>query len=268
MAPLGPDDFFLPSPNSDLSQGDIVLVPTVVLWAEQRSALDFSHVPHSPALGDTVAVPLWDSYAETGAPLVNAEARWSPAMVISHSCDLDKEFNREYQRLVDSGVPPAEAHELASADEQLDRFLVVSPLLPYDEAPLDQRPGIKSGSRTGYMPIAPHELFDNEDLFVDLRRMTTADRLLVTKYATVASLNETAAGVLRFKISEAFSSRALAVVAEIEALTGRTVERTETLPQSSKSACLVLHLDNGETLRLEIRKPMNKVQEALTRLWR
>lgn len=188
-------------------------------------------------------------------------------MVISHSCELDKEFNREYARLLSEGVSEQDALEAASRDENLDQILVVSPVLPYDEAPPDQRAGIKSGSRIGYVPIPAHPLFDSEEMFIDLRRLTTIDRMLATKYPTIASLTDAAAGVLRYKVSEAFSSRALAVIAEIEALTGRTIARVETMPKSSKASSLVLHLDNGETLHLEIRKPGNAIQEAVTRIW-
>jgi hypothetical protein len=58
-----PSDFFLPEPHPVLSQGDIVLSPSTVLWQENQYSMEFV-VPAAPELGDAVTGPIWDPYRE------------------------------------------------------------------------------------------------------------------------------------------------------------------------------------------------------------
>ena len=115
MSQSDPSEFFLPEPQPVLSQGDIVLSPSVVLWQEHQYSIEFV-VPAAPQLGASVSAPVWDPYAEGegSAPYVTHEARWSPVMILSHSCELDKEFNRKAADLIKDGVPKEEAERVTS----------------------------------------------------------------------------------------------------------------------------------------------------------
>lgn len=255
MAGPRASDFFLDSLKDQLSQGDIVLAPTAVLWSDDTRAPEFM-IPSPPELGGHVEVPVWDSYDGAEAPLTVAEVRWSPAVVLSHDCELDKEFNRAVSEYLESGdITEEEAIARASADSSLDPYVLVTPVLGYEVVPEEMHEGIRQGQTIGYFPIPPAPLFDDEELLLDLRRVTTVDRQLITRYEKLASLTQEAAGVLRYKLSEAMAWRSLAVLPEIEAMVGQTVRDLEISRKSRKKTALALHLGDGSVVHLEIRTP-------------
>jgi hypothetical protein len=165
------------------------------------------------------------------------------------------------------GVEERRAIERASANENLDKLIVVAPILPYDEFTEDDHAGIRSGQRIGFYPLPATDVFDGEETIVDLSRPSSVDRKLLTRFERLLSLADPQVSVLRYKISEAYSSRALAAIAEIEALVGQTIIRVEAIPQSAKKTSLVLHLEDGSTTHLEIRKPREGIASAVRRLW-
>lgn len=266
MAPAPAPEFFADSPRAELSQGDIALAPTAVIWSPDRYHPDFSKIPSPPPLGQTVFVPAWDDYSKEGMPIPVVEARWSPVMIVSHDCEIDKEFNRELARLLGRGYAEDEAVRIASDNPELDKLIVVSPIVGYHEVPDDQWEGIASGSRIGFFPIPPAPVFNGEPLLVDLTRLASVDRLLLTRYEKLASLTNEAAGVLRFKISESYSSRGLALLAELEAMVGHTINQVEVQGKSKKATVVMLHLSNGEQTAIEIRRPREDAFAAFTRI--
>lgn len=189
-------------------------------------------------------------------------------MVLTHDCEIDKEFNRRRTELEKQGHTREDAIVIASDDPTLDAFIAVSPLLGYEEVPSDQHQGIRSGIRVGYLPVPRASLFDDEEFLVDLRRVATVDRQLVLTYERLASLTDEARGVLRFKITEAYASRALAVIEEIESMVGRTILEVDHLEESKKRSSLILYLDDGSSVRLSIRRPIKQLLEDVRRYFK
>jgi hypothetical protein len=70
---------------------------------------------------------------------------------------------------------------------------------------------------------------------------------------------------LRYKLSEAYAIRDLAVLQELERLTGRTITRAVALPKSGKKTALQLYLDDGDVVHLEIRKPREALPDEIVR---
>lgn len=242
-----------------------MLAPSVVTWSDQRFEPDFTIKP-APSLGDWIRFAAWEDYSGN-VPTPVLEARWGPVMVLSHDCEIDKEFNREVDRMVREGIDERRAIEDASADEDLDTRLVIAPVLPYDEFPEADHAGIRSGQRIGFLPLPPTDVFDGEETVVDLGRPSCVDRQLLTRFERLLSLAGPQVGVLRYKLSEAYSSRALAAISEIEALVGQTIVGVEALPRSSKKSSLIMHLEDGTATHLEIRKPREGIGSVVKRIW-
>ncbi|MGQ0813192.1 MAG: hypothetical protein ACT4O1_01850 [Gemmatimonadota bacterium] len=208
-----------------------------------------------------MTVPLWDDYGEGSAPMAVGEALWSPAMILSHDCEIDKEFNREVEKLLRDGLTEEQAQEAASENETLDPYILASPILPYSAIETSQHAGIRQGDRIGYFPVPASQFFDDEPVFVDLSRISTLDRRLILRYDKIASLSEPANGVLRFKLAEALATRGLSTLAEIEAVIGQQIVGAEAIHKNKKATALVLRLASGDELHLEIKRP----REAITR---
>jgi hypothetical protein len=49
-------------------------------------------------------------------------------------------------------------------------------------------------------------------------------------------------------------------------MVGQRILRAEALPRSKKKSALVLHLENGELVHLEIRRPRDELPEEITRI--
>ena len=255
---------YLGSPNPTLRQGDVILAPaTVLLSADEAPAADASPLPPQ-YLGDRVQTLLW-THSTKRAPDVVAETVFAPVLVLSHDCHLEKDFNERVRALVEEdGMPLDDAVAQASADESLDPVAVVAPLQPYSEIPLHRHSGIRSGDRIGYyaLDVVPG---DGGDYVVDLGRACTVSILLLPQAAKVASLSPASTAELRYKIAEAYAIRDLSVLAELEAMVGQRILRAEALPKSKKKSAVVLHLDNGELIHLEVRRPRDELHQEVTR---
>jgi hypothetical protein len=261
-----PSDFFQDNPEDVLSQGDIVLSPSSVLWAEGRTpAPEFGNIPPAPEVGEAVVTPAWDSYDQKWVPQAFHETRWSPVMVLSHPCDMEKEFNRRVRELETGGMLLDEAIRAASADPNLDRLVVVAPVLPYAEIPEVDHQGVGEGRRIGFFPVPTHEVLE-EETFVPLSRACTVDRMLLIKHQQIASLTPLAVGVLRYKLSECFTARDLSIVAELQSMVGEVIDDVIILPKNKKTSSLQLYLRNGEVVHLEIRQPQESFLEEVRRL--
>jgi hypothetical protein len=255
---------YLSTPNPTLRQGDVVLAPaTVLLSANEAPDADASPLPPQH-LGDRVETRLW-SQPTRRAPDVVAETVFAPVLVLSHDCHLEKDFNERVRALVrDDGVPLDDAIAQASADESLDPAAVVAPLQPYSEIPWHRHAGVRSGDRIGYYALDALP-GDGGDYVVDLGRACTVSVRLLPQAAKVASLSPESAAELRYKLAEAYAIRDLSVIAELEAMIGHRILRAEALPKSRKKSAVVFHLDNGELIHLEIRRPREEVPQEVTR---
>lgn len=250
-------------PHPTLRQGDIILAPSVVLVPpEQR---DLSAPRRGPErLGQAQRLAMWDGDERATSPDVSAELRFSPVLVLSHDCELEKEFNERVRDLMAASVPQDQAVAQAEADPTLDPFAVVSPLLAFSELPEQRHSGVRQGQRIGFFPILQLPR-DGGDYFVDLGKVTTVSVQLLPHSGKVASLAPESVFELRYKLSEAYAIRDLAVLQELERLTGRTIVRASALPKSGKKTSLQLFLDNGDIVHLEIRKPRESLPEEIVR---
>jgi hypothetical protein len=250
-------------PHPTLRQGDIILAPSVVLVPpEQR---DLSAPRRGPErLGDLQRLALWDADERALSPDVSAELRLSPVLVLSHDCDLEKEFNERVRDLMAAGVPQDQAVAEAEADSSLDPLAVVAPLRAFSESPAQRHAGVRQGQRIGFFPILQLPR-DGGDYFVDLGQVTTVSVQLLPQAGKVASLAPESVYELRYKLGEAYAIRDLAVLQELERLTGRTIVRATALPKSGKKTSLQLFLDDGDIVHLEIRKPRESLPEEIVR---
>lgn len=242
----------------------MILAPSAVLIEDEDAPGSEPGTPRSPAvLGAGTRGRLWDARSALIAT-VGYHALWSPVLVLSHDCELEKQFNERVEELKAQGVAEDEAIAAATADPTLDPFAVVAPILPYTAFEARRHAGMRAGQRIGILPLDQIP-GDGADYVVDLFRPVTVAVGLLPQFRKVASLAPPSVGELRYKLSEAYAIRDLAVLAKIEALVGRTIVRAEALPKSQKKSALVLHLDDESVVHLEIRRPREDVERELTR---
>ncbi len=275
MAPLvlpGNAPFFEPVHREHLSQGDVFLAPSAALyWAEDAAPAPVGPaVP--PAIGQAVTVRAWGRPglgSTAGAPPVAVRIAWTPVMVLSHDCEIDKEFNEQVDRHLRENPTVTEEAAVAhfASRTDLDRHVLVTPLLPYDEAvvPTWKHEGIRQSNRVGYIPLPPMPDYEGAELFVHLARISTVDRQLLATHYKVVSLSEPARSLVRFKLAEALASRNLSVVSKLEAAVGRHIVDVRTLKTRSASATIALVLDNGDEVQVDakIDRPSGPPTERL-----
>jgi hypothetical protein len=250
-------------PHPTLRQGDIVLAPSVVLVPPEARDLT---APQSglERLGDVQRLALWDADAPASSPDVSAEMRFSPVLVLSHDCELEKEFNERVRDLLGAGRSEPEALAEAEGDPTLDPFAVVAPLRPFSDLPERRRAGVHNGQRIGFFPLLQLPR-DGGDYYVDLGQVCTLSVQLLPQRGKVASLAPDSVFELRFKLSEAYAIRDLAVLRELERLAGRTIVRAAALPRTGKKSSLQLFLDDGDVVHLEIREPREALPAEIVR---
>lgn len=253
--PLSPENAYLPECRGLLSQGDIYLAPAVMVWSADSVRAMPVPPPAPSAPGNTVFTPAWGRSAASQAPMVTLATSWTPVLVLSHDCEIDKEFNEHVEMLVREGVPEDEAERRASSLPGLDRYILVSPLLPYTEGEL--APGrweaVRTGKKTGYFPLPPMPVYEDAEFFIHLSRICTVERRLLSSTCKVASLGEPARSLLRFKLAEAHASRNLAVVSKLEAAIGRTVVDVRTLKVKRQEATVALVMEDGSEVQVGAR---------------
>lgn len=255
---------YLAHPNPVLRQGDIVLAPSTVLLTGQEADAD-ADVPAPPRLGERRLSRVWRPGESALAPDVVAETLLAPVLVLSHDCHLEKDFNERFRELVAGGTPEERARDFASAEPALDPYAVVAPLQPYSSVPAHRHAAIRAGDRIGYFALDTLP-GDGGDYVVDLGRACTVSVRLLPRRAKIASLAQEPVSDLRYKLAEAYAMRDLAVLTELQSMVGHRILHVEALPKSKKKSALVLHLENGEIVHLEIRRPREELPEEITRL--
>jgi hypothetical protein len=234
-----PADFYSDATPA-LQQGDVVLAPI--------GRVEAAPWPASGPSGQTASWrSLDDGAVEVPGPEQLPPLRFAggvtPAMVVTHDCQLDKEYLARYRELRADGQPKADAMRLAEADPDLDRFLTVSPLLPIAAVRPDAAI-VRAGEATGFFAVpARHPL---QESAVDLGYQTTVDRNAV--YHRFAVLSEQARTALRFALARIAALRTPQVGFELEQAVGARVagvRRSERDP-----TMVVLELSDGEELEL------------------
>jgi len=166
------------------------------------------------------------------------------AMVVTHDCQLDKEWNRRVRELEKGGMEHERAEEVASADITLDPTLVVSPLVDPDDL-RGERGNLLAGSVIGYLPVPRHPENLVEECVVDLNYKCTVDRLEVVK---VASISESARKQLRYALIQLDALRAGNLGFEVEAVVSRTIRKVE-IPKKTPLEVRI-ELDDDQVIQL------------------
>jgi hypothetical protein len=254
--PVVSEAFYLSQPRPLLSQGDIYLAPTVMVWSEEtfQAIPLIPPAPESP--GETVFTPAWTRGSTPLAPpSVTLATSWAPVLVVSHDCEIDKEFNERVDALVREGVPEAEAMASAGGNPELDRYILVSPLLPYQEQELapPRWDAVRAGQKIGYFPLPSMQAYEDMEYFVHLSRICTIERRLLLPAYKAASLSEHARSLLRFKLAEALSSRNISVVSRLEAAIGQRIADVRTMKVKRQDATVMLVLEDDSEVQVGAR---------------
>ena len=242
---ISPDDFY--EWHDEPRQGDIVLCGVSRIIADDR------HSPQQWESLDAHFLQVDDAWDE-GKPLGIA-AGIGLAMVVTHDCQLDKEWNQRVRELQNGGMELERAEEEATADTTLDRTLVVSPLVD----PEDLRGGrgnLLAGRVIGYLPVPRHPENLVDECVADLTYQCTVDRLDVVK---VASISEPARKQLRYALIQLDALRTADLGFEVEAVVGRTIRKVEVPARDPLS--VRIQLDNGQVIQL-LQQPGTPDQET------
>jgi hypothetical protein len=166
------------------------------------------------------------------------------AMVTSHDCQLEKEWNRRRSELVAQGKSEEEAAAEAADDPTLDRTLVASPLVDPDDIPVD-RGNLLAGHVVGYVPVpaSPDGLVP--ECVVDLSYRCTLDRFDVVHVASITSL---ARGQLRYALVRLDALRTPNLGFTVEDVIGRSIQHVEVPKRDPLIVRLVL--DDGSKIEL------------------
>ncbi|CAN5332896.1 hypothetical protein BH20GEM2_BH20GEM2_03070 [soil metagenome] len=247
-------DVYPSEPRALLSQGDIYLAPSVVIWSALTHPVP-AVIPPAPASpGESALVLAWVKTAASSehVPEITLATSWTPVLVLSHDCEIDKEFNEYVDWLIDQGDSEEAAVREAEERSDLDRYIVVSPLLPYDERVVS--PGkfeaIRSAQKIGYFPLPPMPAYSGAEFLVHLSRTTTVERILLSRRYKIGSLSDLARQLLRFKLAEVLASRSLAAVSKLEVAIGQRITDVRTLKVKRSDATVVLVLEDGAELHV------------------
>ncbi len=231
---MSPDDFY--EWHDEPRQGDIVLCGVSRIIADDR------HSPPQWEALDAHFVQIDDAW-DTGRPL-GVAAGIGLAMVVTHDCQLDKEWNQRVRELERSGMTLDRAEREAASDVTLDRTLAVSPLVD----PSDLRGGrgnLLAGRVIGYLPLPRHPENLVDECVVDLTYQCTVDRLDVVK---VTSISEAGRKQLRYAVIQLDALRTADLGFEVEAVVGRTIRKVEVPGRSPLE--VRIQLDDGQVIQL------------------
>jgi hypothetical protein len=243
-----------------LQQGDIFITSGVARIAH-----------HS----DSFAPRAWAAYDETESTLAESNhimdalkfiGGRAAVMVLSHDCQLDKEINIAARALmkVDANLSEQAAFTKAEADDELDRFVIVSPLVDVDlvYAARDQNSlaDILSARTVGYFPLPDEPTLSLEGVVVDLSYRTTVDRLTLTD--RLVSLSDPARLRLRYALARMDSLRTPDLSSDLIEAVGQKIVDIQ-LPKKGRQT-IELILDNGKRIEV-LPKPGNTPQEGASR---
>ena len=242
---MSPDEFY--EWHDQPRQGDIVLCGVSRIIADDR---------HSPAQWESLDAHFLqvDDAWDAGRPL-GVAAGIGLAMVVTHDCQLDKEWNQRVRELQKGGMETEAAEREATADVTLDRTLVASPLV--DPAELrGGRGNLLAGKVIGYLPVPPHPEQLVDECVADLTYQCTIDRLDVVK---VASISEAARKQLRYALIQLDALRTADLGFEVEAVVGRTIQKVEVPARDPLT--VRIQLDDGNVIQL-LQQPGKPDQET------
>ncbi|HUW87422.1 MAG TPA: hypothetical protein VMW30_03490 [Candidatus Paceibacterota bacterium] len=229
-----------------LQQGDIVLGSGVV----RLTALQDIFIPPAWAGIDTIQSQL--STSKSGDSGLGAIGGSSLVMVLSHDCQLDKELNRSARNLMksDPSLTSEEAFEIAEKNPELDRFVLVAPLVDVDQIPNggDQNftNNVLRGAMLGYFPLQDETNLAISRTVVDLSYRSTVDILTLTQRLT--SLSDIARMQLRYALARMDSLRVPVLDASFSEAIGQKITDIQSPRKASPTVRLIL--ENGKALEV------------------
>lgn len=199
------DDLYDRDETVPLQQGDVVTAPLARLQTEP----DFFPAPWQSFDSGRTQLPAPSPFSD---PWI--VGGWGYAMIVSHDCHLDKEFNKVVGRLrAEERLSMSEAEARAEQDPTLDRFFTVSPVLPLEAFPA-RASNIPSGDVIGlfHLPSDPRSEWSAH--VVDLSYRATIDRFFVEERRLV--LTEEARRRLRLALARTETFRSSEIGFQLE----------------------------------------------------
>ncbi len=240
MPVLDDPTLYYDAPQEDWALGDIVIVPTAVLWARSEKQADDYPQPAPPADGSAgVVYDLWHGLARFQDSAV--ECRLTPAMIAVDDCVIDKELNAFIQQLITSGHAESDAVAAARADTSLDLLIPVCPIRSYQDLRYANEQAVRQANATGYFPIIESD--DMDAGYVDFLYTVPVSRRLLR--GPVAALSDPARRILRWKLAQFYGFRNQSVDAEIMAAVGKTITDVHVVTDTKNRLVVDLALDHG-----------------------
>lgn len=236
--------YFAPLSDAYYQQGDIVLSPVVRLEVGTHELGESAVAAAVP--GSWVTRVLWEMRGpvdENLAALVRAA--YVPAMIMSHDCTLDKEFNRRVQELRGQQIAIDVATSAAAADLSLDRYFTVAPIVPFEDAAPSAVAQLKRNQVIGFFPVCDAAELGVDQGVVDLNRCTTVDRDLILD--RLAILTAEARFALRYALARFWVYRAPRLSFEVEEAVGKRIVASRVTGEATLE--IELELNDGSTLR-------------------
>lgn len=232
-----PDEYYDAPSNAYYQQGDVLLAPVALLHG------DAAGPPVAPTLGVPVRRAFW-SAADLGRP-TTGEAVLGPAMITSHDCTLDKEFNRSFHKLRGEGLSIAAAQATAEQDDTIDRLVTVAPIVPYADAAPSAPDQLRHNAVIGFFPVCESVPRSIDGGVVDLNRQTTLDRSVIVERLGI--LSPPARATLLYALARFWAFRAPKLTYEIEMAIGHKIVNAQVVPGGDLG--IILTLDDGSEVR-------------------
>ena len=252
---MNENEFYSSDNGRPLQQGDIFTTSGIIRITPPENSF-------SPAA--------WAAYDNTrsslAGPITNSVGLDSIGgraltMVLSHDCHLDKEINIAVRAIMkkDAKLSEAAAFEIAEKDDELDRYVVVSPIVDAERllAARDQNSlsELMAGGVIGYFPLTDSPTKNLEGVVVDLSHRTTVDRLTLVN--RLCSLTDPARLRLRYALARMDSLRTPDVSGELIAAVGQRIVDIK-LPKRGQQTITFI-LENGKSVEV-LPKPGNTPQ--------
>lgn len=234
---VGDAALFYSGSEPPLQQGDIVLAPIGRLQT------------------DTEVIPRWESFDQVfseslridpNLPELFACAGYGWAMVASHDCHLDREFNERVKELRKTEkLSLREAEQRAEDDPDLDRFVNLCPLLPASSYRADPA-ALARGDVIGAFAIPALPEHGVDDLVADLTYRATIDRHAIITRA--GAMSDEVRAWFRFSLARSDTFRTPTVGFDLEEAVGKRIKAVAR--HSSNPLIVGLELSDGSTLEL------------------
>jgi hypothetical protein len=230
-----PDRYYAQATNAYWDQGDIVVAPVTALDAKSEDAAP---------VGEAVRRAFW--WDERRGCYTTGETSLGLAMVVSHGCSLDKQFNRRVAQLRGQGLRIDAAVTLAESDDSLDRWVTVAPVIPLTEAIAGDPATLRANKVIGFFPVCASEQRNIDEGVVDLSRCAAIDREVMIDRLGI--LTDDARATLRYALARYWAYRAPKLTYEIEEAIGKRVLDVEIVPEGDLG--LIFTFTDGSTLRM------------------